>query len=231
MRYNLALNGVLLVAACGTVLSAATHARAETNFRQLRLQGGLVQWSTNGDHPRRLSYAFATSRRIDSRAINCRSIVPLTGLISRSKLEMHQMRRAAAEAFLRWEAAANLEFVETSDETKADILIGGQSKPRGIAFANVVLSAQRDGRRRYVEKARICLNPKRSWKIGFNGNLDVYDLVHTLTHEIGHTLGLDHPNGPGALMSFQYREELDGLTAGDTQGVRMIYGPPKSEKF
>ena len=57
----------------------------------------------------------------------------------------------------------------------------------------------------------ICFNPLQKWKVGFDGNLDVYDMRYTLTHEIGHAIGLDHPGAAGALMGFRYDEKLKGL--------------------
>jgi predicted Zn-dependent protease len=45
-------------------------------------------------------------------------------------------------------------------------------------------------------------------------------------HEIGHALGLDHPEQRSQLMHFKYDESRTGLQAGDIAGAVKLYGPP-----
>ncbi len=114
-----------------------------------------------------------------------------------------------------WQHAAEIDFRETADPLRADILIGAQAEPRGRAFTNV---ARRDNDRDgagEIQQSLICLNPEVRWKIGFDGNLDVYDLRYTIAHEIGHAIGLDHPGRDGQLMSYRYAETSRELMPGD----------------
>ena len=78
-----------------------------------------------------------------------------------------------------------------------------------------------------IKKSLVCLNPVQRWKIGRDGDGEVYDLSYTLMHEIGHAIGLDHAGSRGQLMSFRYQDHLMGLQAGDIAGVRRLYGPAK----
>jgi hypothetical protein len=75
-----------------------------------------------------------------------------------------------------------------------------------------------------MQKSRICLNPTKLWKIGFDGNLDVYDIRYTIAHAVGHAIGLDHPSPSGELMSFRYKEDLRTLQPGDVAGAMALYG-------
>lgn len=54
------------------------------------------------------------------------------------------------------------------------------------------------------------------------------DIFRVALHELGHLLGLDHPDGAGqnvdAIMNSQIGN-TDNLTADDVAGVRAIYGP------
>ena len=221
-----AVGGGLLIAA--VVLAPVAQAAAGDDlYRLLRLQGVLVKWQqTDVLMPVRLTYAVATKPAYDEEAINCRGVGALDPLLQNSGLNDATFRDALRIAIRRWEHAANLMFVPTTDEDSADILIGAQLQPRGIAFANVSLSDETIDDHRMIKRSRVCLNPTRNWKIGFDGNLNVYDLVHTLTHEIGHAIGLDHPRGADHVMSFQYRETRHTLSHGDVVGVQEIYGPP-----
>lgn len=66
--------------------------------------------------------------------------------------------------------------------------------------------------------------PRKQWKIGFDGDKDVYDIRYTLVHEIGHAIGLDHPGPEGQLMGFRYTEAFADLQPGDLRGIRQLYG-------
>ena len=81
-----------------------------------------------------------------------------------------------------------------------------------------------------IGRSLICLNPRQPWKIGFDGDLKVYDLRYTLAHEIGHAIGLDHPSPSGQLMSYRYDEGQPGLQPGDIKGAALLYGPKPGVK-
>ena len=78
-----------------------------------------------------------------------------------------------------------------------------------------------------IKQSLVCLNPVQRWKIGRDGDGEVYDLSYTLMHEIGHAIGLDHAGSRGQLMSFRYQDHLMGLQDGDIAGVQRLYGPAK----
>jgi hypothetical protein len=73
----------------------------------------------------------------------------------------------------------------------------------------------------------MCLSPEERWKIGFDGDLDVYDLRYALLHEIGHAIGLDHPALAGQLMDFRYLERFRAPQTGDILGAVALYGPSR----
>ena len=173
--------------------------------------------------------------------------MPFVELAKRSGLPDRNLRAEAEAAFATWSHITGLTFVETADATKADILIGAQGNPVGRAFTNIELAFGPLARApaterglsitpaplspptaphsmRSIRQALICLNPLAKWKIGFDGNLDVYDVRYTLMHEIGHAIGLDHPGASGALMGFRYDEKLNGPAKSDSEAVQALYG-------
>jgi hypothetical protein len=128
-----------------------------------------------------------------------------------------------AAAFAVWSSAADIQFEPASAQT-AEILIGAQGEPSGRAFTNVAHAAGPAAGTRSITRSVICLNPDRKWKVGFDGDLTVYDLRYTLEHEIGHAIGLDHPGVPGVLMDFRYREKIDAPQVADIAGAIALYG-------
>jgi hypothetical protein len=205
-------------------VSAAAPA-SQPDYRLLKLEGSLVKW---GD--RRLgagavvSYAFATSPTRFESARNCGDLLPLDDLAARHGIPPETLQAEAAAAFRIWEAAANITFVALDDPAHANILIGAQGKPVGRAFADVMYQPGSEHDVKLIDKALVCLNPNQPWKVGFDGNISVYDIRYTLVHEIGHAIGLDHPGPTGQVMSFRYHEKFSDLQPGDFRGIQALYG-------
>ncbi|MEX1198557.1 MAG: matrixin family metalloprotease [Pseudohongiellaceae bacterium] len=197
----------------------------EDGYRLLELDGYKVKW---GD--RRLgvaasvSYAFARENLRFDDAINCGNLAPIDVLVGEN-LSMESLARETVAAFRVWERAAALSFHEVSDARHADIVLGAQGQPRGQAFANVSYASDPEEGVRAIEQSLVCLNPDHGWKVGFDGDEDVYDIRYTLIHEIGHAIGLDHPGPSGQVMAFRYTEAFDDLQTGDLRGIRRLYGP------
>lgn len=235
--------------AAAAILLAATMSVpcVASDQRLLVLDGSSVKWGApEWGAGATVTYGFATTEMKSPSARNCAALLPLAEMAKRTGLPDSRLRGEAAAAFAAWSDVTNLTFVETSDAAQADIIIGAQGKPVGRAFTNIELdsgplakapaverglvatepSARPASARsiRSIRQALVCLNPSAKWKVGFDGDLDVYDLRYTLMHEIGHAIGLDHPGAAGALMGFRYDEKLKGPTRGDGEAARKLYG-------
>ena len=209
-------------------LAATSSAAAQdaSPFQRLVIDGHAVRWRPEvADRPLAVSYVVAEDEVIDPRAVNCRRIRSPDGLLQRSNLPREAFDLALRRAFDRWQRVANIIFVAAPRGTRAQITVGEQVDPQGFAYTNLTLGSRTGGDPAEILAAGICLNPDQKWKVGFDGNLSVYDLEYALAHEIGHAIGLDHPGPRGHLMSFTYAETAPDLTEGDAAGAMAIYGP------
>jgi hypothetical protein len=213
---GLALAG--LVGVCGA------QAGSYLGFRLLDFDGVFVRWGAETREPVTITYAFVDRPANFDDARNCRAMVSLDGLLASSGIDRRALEREAAAAFEMWEQVADIRFEPAPAGARPSILIGAQRDPIAFAFADVAY-AKGEGPLRPIERSLICFNPQKRWKIGFDGNLAVYDLRYTLAHEIGHAIGLDHPGPHGQIMSMHYQEEFRTLQAGDVSGAVRIYGP------
>ena len=212
--------------ALSVCLVAPRAALAADGYLLLRLDGHYVKWGSPAFGTRAaLRYAFVAKPMRTDGAINCSSMVPVEPLLAASAIAPDAFEHEVAAAFALWEEATNVSFARTDDPTKADILIGAEGNPTGYAFTNVEYEHDGTGPVRRIAKSMICLNPTRRWKVGFDGNLEAYDIRYTMTHEIGHAIGLDHPSPSGELMSFRYGEGFRALQPGDVAGAVALYGP------
>lgn len=215
------------------LLAAPPSSWASDGYRPLHIGGVGVRWPRVAATPAGtgasggrtvLSYALAEDEIEFAGAINCSRIKAPRRIAAALGPGVHGMETLVAEAFARWQRVADIVFVRAAPGTSADIVIGEQSEPTGVAFTNVMLGSGWTDGRRHIARSQICLNPERRWKIGFDGDLTSYDLLYALTHEIGHAIGLDHPSPRGHLMSFRYDERVAELSAGDVQGAVALYG-------
>src|SRR5262249_30733340 len=127
------------------------------------------------------------------------------------------------------ETVSNISFREAASPDPADILIGAQVEPEGWAFADVFYDVSSPEPIKPISKALICLDPTKRWKIGFDGDFKIYDLRYTIAHEIGHAIGLDHPNSGGQIMGYRYEERFRTLQTGDVAGAVLLYGARKPD--
>jgi hypothetical protein len=214
------------LALAGLVGIGGVHAQTYLGFRLLDFDGIYVRWggSSSAD-PVTVTYAFVEDDVHFADARNCSGMVPVDQLLAASRISKEAFVKEVEAAFEMWEGVANIHFVRADKGSKPGILIGAQSDPIGHAYADVAYAKDKgDGQVRHIERSLVCLNPAKRWKIGFDGNLAVYDIRYTIAHEIGHAIGLDHPEPHGQLMSMRYQESFRTLQAGDVSGAVRIYG-------
>jgi hypothetical protein len=152
---------------------------------------------------------------------------------------------AARRALARWSEAAGVQFIETSSSALSISPSGAGDEVSLITVADTVenraafTSADRTGRTRVfydpatgtIMEADVVINPAAQFST--DGTPGTYDLEATLTHEIGHVLGLEHSDEAGAAM--QPRQGTNGLyeqaatsprtlSDDDRAGAHALYG-------
>lgn len=218
----------------------AGAARRSVDYRLLQLDGHQVKWGASAiGAGAKVRYMLAPAAMDFGETRNCRGLKPMDDLFAASGIDPAKVPAEIAAAFEMWERAANISFQRVDHPAVADILIGAQAVPRGRAFTEVIYDRKPPvtltaagpanvqpaaGSIRRIDKALICLNPEKPWKLGFGGDVEVYDLRYTVAHEIGHAIGLDHPGPSGQLMGFAYEEHFRALQPGDMAGAIALYG-------
>lgn len=214
-----------LALAVSAALSSMAAAEVLLPFRLIKLDGGTLKWGKPVlGAGATVSYAFVEEPVSFKDARNCRTMVPMTAVLAQAGVAERAFQAEVAKAFQAWSSVADIRFHEVSDPAQADILIGAQADPKGRAFTNVEFEEAISIDVKPLDKSLICLNPEQPWKLGFNGDLNVYDLRYSIAHEIGHAIGLDHPGATGQVMSYKYDEQFDTLQAGDISGAVALYG-------
>jgi hypothetical protein len=154
---------------------------------------------------------------------------------------------AARRALAQWSKNSNIRFIETTSSAQSISPSGGGDSVSLISVADTTENRAvfgtdqvRTGRTRVffnpenggITEADVIINPNLQFST--DGTPGTYDLEATLTHELGHLLGLEHSAVTGATMQpRQGQNGLYGLPAltprtlsdDDRAGIRALYGP------
>jgi hypothetical protein len=197
----------------------------------LKLAGHHVKWGVLAYGSRAtVTYAYLTEPRTFRAARNCRRMTPISDLLTRSGIGPAAFDSEVAAAFALWAAAADLRFARVDDAAEADIVIGAQAGPAGVAFTNVFQEVVEAGPIDGIGRATICLDPSERWEVAVDGDPNSYNLRYVAAHEIGHAIGLDHRGRDQGIMGFAYQERIASpgeirLAATDAAAAARLYGP------
>lgn len=136
------------------------------------------------------------------------------------------------DAFAAWEAVANVDFVEITDSASSMLRLGWDyiDGPYNIVGQASWQSWSTDGVNYAITGAEIRFDTSETWSTNeaYIGNDTNFYTV--AVHEIGHTLGLGHPNDPTQIMYAQSNDQLT-LGSGDIAGIQKLYGPNPASIF
>jgi len=144
------------------------------------------------------------------------------------RLSRQDVDRETRKAFSMWEAASDIRFEETSSSS-ADIKIRFEKYEHGDGNSfdgpgGVLAHAYYP---RFGGDAHF--DDSEHWSITpYEGN----QLLNTLTHEFGHSLGLKHSKVRGSIMAPFYKgwDTNLKLDQDDKDGIQALYGPPARDR-
>ena len=200
------------------------------------LEDRFLLYAANGGHwqyPVRITYSFAPD------GTNIGGIPSTMNVALNSEgISTAAWQQAVSKAALLWEATANINLVQVSDNGAAfgdpagnqqgdshygDIRFGGIGGLSPGTLAEAFLPPPINGGSLAGD---VVFNANQPWQV----NAD-YDLQTVAEHEIGHALGLDHTTDSSAVMYPYYTGLNQNLAADDKAGIQSVYGPRRADMF
>ena len=159
----------------------------------------------------------------------------------------NEFLNAVKRSLQSWEAIANIEFIEINSD-KLSTNIEGKNGD-GINLITIAPTAENlalfndnpfetssktrvfYNRKGIISEADIVLNPLVQFST--DGTFGTFDVESTITHEIGHLLGLDHSPVIGSIMQTHQgkngiysllKNNRKSLAEDDINGIRSLYG-------
>lgn len=145
-------------------------------------------------------------------------------------------RTAVAEAVYQWSSVSDLDIAQVPDGAFAgDYYVSpavsapfGDIRIGGYDFANSQILASTfgpppDG---WSRAGDISVNVGVNWNLGSD-----IDLPTVILHEVGHSLGLDHPSETQSIMYERYQGVRPTLASGDVAGIQALYGARRDDSY
>ena len=129
--------------------------------------------------------------------------------------------------FAAWENAANVRFNLSSDPELADIRLGW----RDIDGKGGVLGQTTIPSSGPLSSVVVALDVNEDWFIGGDAPQTLIDFSSTVTHEIGHALGIAHLPSSSALMNANYSTTIFEIQQDDIDAANAIYGTINDNKI
>jgi len=157
--------------------------------------------------PAVVTYGFVTEPTVFDGNVGevarCRNLVPLAG--SLPGITQEELDATAAYAFGEWSALSGMEFKRAAPGERPQVLLGAQTKPSGVAWTNLRAKSSAGRGFHRITAGAICFSPRpkmngwpkaRVWRIAKNGEVlePEEDFAYGLVHEVGHVVGVDHPD-------------------------------------
>ena len=138
------------------------------------------------------------------------------------------VRALFRQAFDAWSDVANIEFVEVKEQ--------GEASAYGYAADIRITYGRIDGPGDFLATARLPIAPP----LPTEGDIfvdssepslarDRRKMLAVATHEIGHSIGLEHVDTDGVLMNPTFQRDVFTPQADDIKGARQIYGPQNGQ--
>ena len=125
-----------------------------------------------------------------------------------------------SESFAVWENVANIRFKTSLNAELADIRLGWREiDGKGGILGETTIPSSGP-----LSSVVIALDVDEDWFLGGDSPRTLIDFSSTVTHEIGHAIGIDHSASNEALMNSTYSTTIFQIQQDDIDAATAIYG-------